>query len=116
MPGQLDLLSLAQMARYQNLSMIPNLMVKKKKKKKKKKIHALTILIGAKIPWGIGKMAMGSSKSTATFSMNPAMASAAEKNAAVVIAVSKATASASANLPSMFTSAMFLIGSLILIL
>jgi hypothetical protein len=79
-------------------------------------LYALTILIGADIPWGVGKIAgLGaSSKSTATFSMNPAMASAAEKNAAVVIAVSNGATTA--NLPSMFMYAMFVLGSLLFML
>ncbi|CAO3631386.1 unnamed protein product [Mucor hiemalis] len=51
---------------------------------------------GAKIPWGVGKIVGGKAtpsafpSSNATYSMTPAMASAAENNAAVVIAVSSA--------------------------
>ncbi|KAI9358355.1 hypothetical protein BD770DRAFT_387131 [Pilaira anomala] len=47
---------------------------------------------GAKIPWGVGKMVTEKSKgfplSNVAYSMTPAMASAAERNAAVEIAVS----------------------------
>lgn len=46
---------------------------------------------GAKIPWGVGRMvsdAKGFPLSNVAYSMTPAMASAAERNAAVEIAVS----------------------------
>jgi hypothetical protein len=49
---------------------------------------------GTKIPWGVGKLAASenaaspSSSSNATYSMTPAMSTAMDNNAAVVIAVS----------------------------
>ncbi|KAG2206733.1 hypothetical protein INT47_003675 [Mucor saturninus] len=46
---------------------------------------------GSKIPWGVGRIVTNASSfplSNVAYSMTPAMASAAEKNAAVVIAVS----------------------------
>lgn len=49
---------------------------------------------GAKIPWGVGKLTGNSdnptpsSSSNATYSLTPAMSTALEQNAAVVIAVS----------------------------
>lgn len=78
-------------------------------------MSVLIIFVGAKIPWGVGKLAGQSiPKSTSTFSMSPAMASAAEKNAAVVIAVSNGTPTN--DVPYMFIYSMILLGSFLFIL
>ncbi|KAI8390218.1 hypothetical protein BD560DRAFT_361963 [Blakeslea trispora] len=67
---------------------------------------------GDEIPWGIGKIVQ-----TATYSMNPAMASAAEKNAALVIAVSHEEANSSPErLPSVLIISCFAIYLTILLI
>lgn len=71
---------------------------------------------GAKIPWGVGKLVgdptrNANSATTASYSMNSAMASAAEKNAAVVIAVSTEPSTSSSNIimPGIVFAGSFLI-------
>ncbi|CAO3642595.1 unnamed protein product [Mucor fragilis] len=74
---------------------------------------------GAKIPWGVGKLvgepaANTTSTTTASYSMNSAMASAAENNAAVVIAVSTplSTSNSKIIMPSIAFASTFLAATL----
>lgn len=74
---------------------------------------------GAKIPWGVGKLVgepavNTTSTTTASYSMNSAMASAAENNAAVVIAVSTplSTSNSKIIMPSIAFASTFLAATL----
>ncbi|GAN05381.1 hypothetical protein MAM1_0089d04851 [Mucor ambiguus] len=78
---------------------------------------------GAKIPWGVGKLVSEpttntTKTTTASYSMNSAMASAAENNAAVVIAVSAPLSTSNSNfmMPSIAFAGTFLAATLYILI